>query len=119
MMKRTGRSSEALSRAVDALVRRGLIEVRDEEGELLETPGQRRRCGGRLYFRVKNVAKVGKSTDRKSEEVESEARSTGYEALGGAAKAKSVPLKAKRLAVKRCSKSEYNKRNRTKFIQKK
>ena len=27
MMRRTGRSSEALSRAVDALVRRGLIEV--------------------------------------------------------------------------------------------
>ena len=47
---RTGRASAAVSRAVDGLVRRNLIEVRTEAGELLLTPPERRRCQGRLFF---------------------------------------------------------------------
>ena len=47
---RTGRASAAVSRAVDGLVRRNLIEVRAETGELLLTPPERRRCQGRLFF---------------------------------------------------------------------
>ncbi len=47
---RTGRASAAVSRAVDGLVRRNLIEVRTYAGELLLTPSERRRCQGRLFF---------------------------------------------------------------------
>jgi len=47
---RTGRASEALSRAVDGLVRKNLIEVRTYAGEPLLTPQQRRRCQGMLFF---------------------------------------------------------------------
>lgn len=47
---RTGRSSEAVCRALDALVQRGLLEVRDERGGLLPTPQERRGASGRLYF---------------------------------------------------------------------
>ena len=47
---RTGRASAAVSRAVDGLVRRNLIEVRTEAGELLLTPPERRRCQGKLFF---------------------------------------------------------------------
>lgn len=71
LMKRTGRSSEAVSRAVDSLVRRGLIEVRDANGDLLRTPAERRRGGGRLYFSVQMTTDWSgrKSTFRKSEVV--------------------------------------------------
>ncbi len=47
---RTGRASEAVSRAVDGLVRKNLIEVRTYAGEPLLTPQERRRCQGMLFF---------------------------------------------------------------------
>lgn len=47
---RTGRGSEAVSHAVDALVRRELIEVRDEGGRLLATAEERRRSCSRLFY---------------------------------------------------------------------
>lgn len=47
---RTGRASEAVSRAIDGLVQKGLIQVHSEAGELLMTPQERRRCPGRLLF---------------------------------------------------------------------
>ncbi len=50
LMKRTGRNSAALSAALDALVRKNLIECGDAEGEPLLTPQQRRRHRGRVYF---------------------------------------------------------------------
>jgi hypothetical protein len=49
---RTGRASEAVSDAVAALVRRGLIAVRSEEGRLLPDPAERQRVRGRLYYAV-------------------------------------------------------------------
>ena len=49
---RTGRSGEAVSHALDALVRRNLVEVRGDRGELLATPADRRRAAGRLSFRL-------------------------------------------------------------------
>lgn len=52
LMRRTGRASGAVSRAVDALVRRGLIDVLDSKGNPLVTPAERRRCLGRLYYRL-------------------------------------------------------------------
>ena len=51
-MRRTGRASGAVARAVDALVRRGLIDVLDGAERPLMTPAERRRCLGRLYYRL-------------------------------------------------------------------
>jgi len=50
LKERTGRASEAVSAAVDALVNRGLLEVRNGGGRLLTTTHERRREHGRLYF---------------------------------------------------------------------
>ncbi len=47
---RTGRASEAVSRAIDGLIRKNLIEVRTYAGEPLLTPPERRRCQGMLFF---------------------------------------------------------------------
>lgn len=49
---RTGRETAALSQAIDTLVRRGLIEVRNDEGEPLLSPEERRRSHGRLFYRL-------------------------------------------------------------------
>lgn len=47
---RSGRASAAVSRAVDGLVRRNMIEVQSIDGEPLITPQERRRCQGALFF---------------------------------------------------------------------
>ena len=52
LMARTGRRSEAVSKAVDSLVRQGLIEVQDQEGKPLPTPQERRRYAGHLYYKL-------------------------------------------------------------------
>jgi hypothetical protein len=52
LMRRTGRASEAVARAVDSLVRGGLIDVLDRTGMPLTTPAERRRHLGRLYYRL-------------------------------------------------------------------
>lgn len=49
---RTNRASAAVSQGVEGLVRRGLIEVRNEAGELLLTPQERRRARGQLFYRL-------------------------------------------------------------------
>jgi hypothetical protein len=49
---RTGLASEAVSRSINNLVRRGLLEVRDGQGAPLDTPAARRACRGRLYYRA-------------------------------------------------------------------
>ena len=53
LMRRTGRASEAVARAVDGLVRGGLIDVLDRTGTPLTTPAERRRHLGRLYYRLR------------------------------------------------------------------
>lgn len=50
LMRRTGRGSEAVSKAIDALVRRGLIRVEDVGGNELPTPQARRNHSGGLHF---------------------------------------------------------------------
>jgi hypothetical protein len=47
---KTGRSSAAISRAIDRLCRLGLIVVEDRAGQLLDSKHIRRRHRGRLYF---------------------------------------------------------------------
>lgn len=50
LMQRTGRNSEALSKAVDRLVARRLIVVQDEAGHDLPTARQRQRLGHKLFY---------------------------------------------------------------------
>lgn len=50
LKKRTGRQSEAVSRAIQDLLERGLIDVRDEFGRILYRPSDRSQRGARLYF---------------------------------------------------------------------
>lgn len=52
LMRRTGRASGAVARAVDALVQSGIISVLDRFGAPLRTPAERRRHLGRLYYRL-------------------------------------------------------------------
>lgn len=47
---RTGRGSDAVCRAVDGLVRKKLIEVRDERGRTLASSDERRRSCSRLFY---------------------------------------------------------------------
>jgi len=61
LMRRTGRASGAVSRAVDALVRAALIDVLDRAGNFLNTPAERRRHLGRLYYRLATSAEGGGS----------------------------------------------------------
>ena len=51
LCRRTGRGSDAVSRAVASLAASGLIIVEDAGGRSLLTPQERRRCLGRLYYR--------------------------------------------------------------------
>ena len=52
LCRRTGRGSDAVSAAVASLTASGLVIVEDAGGKPLATPEERRRCLGRLYFRL-------------------------------------------------------------------
>ena len=52
LMRRTGRASEAVARAIDALLRGNLIDVLDRKGRPLITASERRRHLGQLYYRL-------------------------------------------------------------------
>ena len=62
MVKRTGRGSEAISKAVDALVQRGLLIVETMAGKPLVTPAERRRYLGRLYYRPGEILGISASS---------------------------------------------------------
>ena len=72
LVMRTGRSSAAISSAVQSLIDRGLIVVEDEHGAPLSTVQLRRTYFGRMYFRPgemwitsqhRHTAKVGTTID--------------------------------------------------------
>lgn len=52
LRRKTGRSSAALSLAIDFLCRNDLIAVQDDQGQPLISAAERRRHRGRLYFRL-------------------------------------------------------------------
>ncbi len=52
LRRRTGRANGAVSRAVDALVKKGLVHVTDQSGKPINTPEERRRHLGQLYYQV-------------------------------------------------------------------
>ena len=49
---RTGKSSDAISRAIDGLVQVGLLIVERENGSLVSHPHARRKARCRLYYRL-------------------------------------------------------------------
>ncbi len=61
LMRRTGRASGAVARAVNTLVQSGLISVLDRFGAPLLTPAERRRHLGRLYYRLESRKGTPKS----------------------------------------------------------
>ena len=63
LCRRTGRGSDAVSGAVASLTASGLIVVEDADGRPLATPEERRRCLGRLYFRLGESRVVAMGTD--------------------------------------------------------
>lgn len=50
LQRRTGRTSSAISGAIDALVRRNFIQVRDSQGQWRLTSSERRSCRGKLFY---------------------------------------------------------------------
>lgn len=53
IMERIDRSSSApISQALDALVRKGVLEIQTRDGQMLSTPELRRRYHRPLYFRI-------------------------------------------------------------------
>ena len=67
LMNRTGRSSEAISAALDALIRRRLIDACDAGGALLLTPAQRRRHRGAIFYGLCSHESNAPSNTAKSE----------------------------------------------------
>jgi len=55
LKRRTGRSSAAISPAIEFLCRNDLLEVEDGRGRPLKTAYERRRHRGRLYFRLNSA----------------------------------------------------------------
>ena len=72
LKRRTGRASGAVARAIDALVQKKLIQVLDQNEGLLDTPAKRRRCLGRIYYRMHKQCIETVSNKANSKEVESE-----------------------------------------------
>jgi hypothetical protein len=74
---KTGRSSEAVSHALDSLVKQGLLEVRDEVGLLMDTPAKRRKHLGRLFLALGSACLLSPTLNDKGDStVRSESRTT-------------------------------------------
>lgn len=52
LRQRTGRASAAVSRAIDHLVKRGLLVVREQDGHRLHRADERRRSHSKLSFSI-------------------------------------------------------------------
>lgn len=52
LRRRTGRSSSAISPAIEFICRNRLVEIDDGQGKTLRTAFERRKHRGRLYFRL-------------------------------------------------------------------
>ena len=50
LIKKSGRSSRSITKAIDNCVKMGWIEIRDKNGELLNT--KNKRIGNKMYFRL-------------------------------------------------------------------
>lgn len=55
LRQKTGRSSSAISAAINSLCRKGLIKVTDRLNHELATPEARRKCRSRLYYQLNGL----------------------------------------------------------------
>ncbi|MCW3053457.1 MAG: Bacteriophage replication protein, partial [Chthonomonadales bacterium] len=76
LMRRTGRASAAVSHAIDALVRRNLIDVVTETGEILQTPQERQQWAGHLLFRLASHVAVEYAQENDQCRAENSSKST-------------------------------------------
>jgi len=80
LTKFTGRTSRALSTAIESCIKRKWIEARSESGEILDT--KEKRAGKKIYYRLGRIflSKIDDSnkdkTSEKSKEVKNESPST-------------------------------------------
>jgi hypothetical protein len=81
LQARTGRSSAVVSRAVDGLVKRGLIRITNEVGQELWGSQERSRSRGRLFYRL--------ISDAESVDIQDELQSA-EDSLGSASKTKAL-----------------------------
>jgi hypothetical protein len=82
LQARTGRSSAVVSRAVDGLVKRGLIRVTNEVGRELRDSHERSRSRGRLFYRL--------TSDSEGVDIQGESQ-TVEDGLDSASKSKALP----------------------------
>ena len=75
---RTGRASEAISAAIDALVRSGLLEVFTTEGRALASPHERQTHRGALLYRIVPTALQVSSVTGKAKTETAKAKTTDY-----------------------------------------
>jgi len=66
---RTGRNSEAISLAIDTLVKQRYITAQNNAGMLLKTPSERRNNHGRIYYGISDYWKNQIMSNRKSEQL--------------------------------------------------
>ena len=91
LMQFTGKKSRAISTAVENCVKRGWIEARNKEGELLDTP--QKRVGKKIFYRLGGIFLDRVERGAKSAQVEERgAKSAGANFAG----AKSAPYKRNR-----------------------
>lgn len=69
LIDKTGLSNTSISEAINSCVKNNWIEVRDKNGNILDTP--QKRTGQRIFYRVGNIF-LRNQTYEKSSEVESE-----------------------------------------------
>ncbi len=55
LIENSGRSSRAISHAVDTCIKKGWIEARTKEGELLNSAEKRKKHGARIYYRLGRI----------------------------------------------------------------
>ncbi len=77
LMKKTGRSSRSISKAIDNCVKCGWIEIRDKEGNILDT--KNKRVGNKMYFRLGRIFLDKIKTPAESKEVDNETHQTPAE----------------------------------------
>jgi DNA-binding transcriptional ArsR family regulator len=55
IVEKTGKSSRAISYAITSCVKNGWIETRDQEGNILKTPNDRKKYGKKIYYRLGKI----------------------------------------------------------------
>lgn len=70
LIKKTGRSGRAISTAIDGCIKKGWIEARDKEGNILDT--KIKRSGNKIYYRLGRIFLDKIKTTEESSEVKSQ-----------------------------------------------